>query len=93
MKSVIEETIQKSQQQRKISESNSIEMDVETSDKKSGSMISVSSDQDPNQGSLKVVIKIQIKILSNPMSNQNWGDGASSCYFFKEQSKQIIATH
>ena len=71
MKSVIEETIQKSQQQRKISESNSIEMDVETSDKKSGSMISVSSDQDPNQGSLKVVIKIQIKILSNPMSNQH----------------------
>ena len=48
LKSVIEETIQKSQQQRKISESNSIEMNLETTDKKSGSRISESSDPDPD---------------------------------------------
>jgi len=48
LKSVIEETIQKSQQQRKISESNSIEMNLETNDKKSGSRISESSDPDPD---------------------------------------------
>jgi len=48
LKSVIEETIQKSQQQRKISESNSIDMNLDL-DKKSGSRISESSDQDPDQ--------------------------------------------
>ena len=61
LKSVIEETIQKSQQQRKISESNSIEMNLETSDKKSGSRISESSDTDPDctyleqSGELKLI--------------------------------------
>jgi len=48
LKSVIEETIQKSQPQRKISESNSIDMNLDL-DKKSGSRISESSDQDPDQ--------------------------------------------
>ena len=65
LKSVIEETIQKSQQQRKSSESNSIEMNLETTDKKSGSRISESSDPDPDCTTRCFVFFEPLEILKN----------------------------